>query len=75
LASYDKTKRAIQEIVDLPDRLIDLFIQLVLQNLGCLSARKRESHFGFLSDQECASMENAVKKGYAKNAASRIREI
>lgn len=67
LANYDKTKQAIQDIVDLPDRLIDLFIQLCLQNNGRLSARKRDSHFGFLTDAELANMEDAVREGYARN--------
>ena len=49
LANYDQTKKAIQEIVDMPDRKIDLFIQACLQNNGRLSARKRASHFDFLS--------------------------
>jgi hypothetical protein len=64
LASYDKTKKAIQEIIDMPDRLIDLFIQLCLQNNGSLSARKRSSHFDFLTDEELIAMEQAVKDGY-----------
>lgn len=64
LASYDRTRQAIQEIVDMPDRLIDLFIQLCLQNNGRLSAKKRESHFGFLTDAELADMEHAVRAGY-----------
>jgi hypothetical protein len=64
LASYDKTRRAIQEIIDMPDNLIDLFIQLCLQNNGRLSERKRESHFSFLSDEELREMENTVTAGY-----------
>jgi len=67
LASYDNTKQAIQEIVDMPDRLIDLFIQLCLQNNGRLSTRKRESHFSFLSDDELAGMEDAVRAGYERS--------
>ncbi|MFH0727715.1 MAG: Fic family protein [Pseudomonadota bacterium] len=67
LLNYDNTKQAIQEIVDMPDRLIDLFIQLCLQNNGRLSASKRGSHFGFLTDDEVADMENAVREGYARN--------
>ena len=61
LASYDKTKQAIQEIVDMPDRLIDLFIQLCLQDGGHLSARKRESYFSFLTDDELSNLEIAVR--------------
>ena len=67
LANYDKTKQAIQEIVDMPDRLIDLFIQLCLQNGGRISTRKRESHFEFLTDDELADMENAVQEGYERD--------
>ena len=64
LANYDKTKKAIQEIVDMPDRRIDLFIRFCLQNNGRLSARKRASHFDFLSDEEVALLEQAVQSAY-----------
>jgi hypothetical protein len=62
LANYDRTRQAIQEIVDLPDRLIDLFIQLRLQNNGHLSTSKKEAHCGFLTDDELAGMEKAVRE-------------
>jgi Fic family protein len=61
LANYDRTKEAIQEIVDMPDRQIDLFIRLCLQNNGRLSARKRASSYDFLSDDEVVRMEQAVQ--------------
>lgn len=67
LASYDKTRQAIQKIMDMPDRLIDLFIRLCLQNNGRLSSTKRESHFGFLSDDELTELEIAVRQGYARD--------
>jgi len=67
LANYDKTKRAIQEIVDMPDRQIDLFIRFCLQNNGRLSARKRASHFDFLSEDEIARMEHAMQSTYGGN--------
>jgi hypothetical protein len=66
LANYDSTKKAIQNIIDMPDRLIDLFIQLCLQNNGRLSAQKRSTHFDFLSDEELSAMEQAVRDGYNK---------
>ncbi|MFO7460036.1 MAG: Fic family protein, partial [Desulfatiglandales bacterium] len=69
LVNYDKTKKAIQEIVDMPDREIDLFIRFCLQNNGCLSARKRESRFDYLSDEEIARMELAVQTAYGSNTA------
>ncbi len=67
LACYDKTKKAIQEIVDMPDRKIDLFIRFCLQNNGRLSARKRASHFDSLSEDEIARMEHAIQSAYGSN--------
>lgn len=64
LTNYDTTKKAIQDIIDMPDRLIDLFIQLCLQGNGKLSSKKRLSHFDFLSDEELAAMEMAVKDSF-----------
>ena len=64
LENYDQTKRAIQEIVDLPDRQIDLFIRFCLQNNGRLSSRKRASHFDVLTDEEVQQMEEAVCTAY-----------
>lgn len=64
LANYDETKKAIQSIVDMPDRKIDLFIRFCLQNNGSLSARKRTSHFDFLSDKEVARIEQAIRCAY-----------
>ena len=69
LANYDETKRAIQEIVDMPDRQIDLFIRFCLQNNGRLSARKRASHFESLSEDEIARMEQAIQSAYGSNAS------
>jgi hypothetical protein len=65
LRNYDATKKALQEIVDMPDRMIDLFIRLCLQNKGVLSAAKRRSLFEKLSDDEVTRMEAAVRKGYS----------
>lgn len=64
LANYDETKKTIQEIVDMPDRQIDLFIRLCLQNNGRLSARKRTNHFNLLTNDEIGRMEEAVQNAY-----------
>ena len=70
LANYDRTKKSIREIVDMPDRRIDLFIRFCLQNNGRLSARKQESHFDFLTEVEIASLEQAVQFGYKSTISS-----
>ena len=69
LANYDRTKAAIQAIVDMPDRRIDLFIRFCLQNNCRLSGRKRASHFDFLTDEEVRQMEQAVRAVYGTGAA------
>jgi len=51
IVSYDTSKRAIQAIVDMPDREIDLFIRFVIQNGGKISINKRKKYFEFLSDK------------------------
>lgn len=71
LANYDRTKKAIQEIVDLPDRQIDLFIRFCLQNNGGLSASKRARHFESLLDQEITRMEDAIRSAYGNDTTKR----
>ena len=70
LAHYDKAKRTIQEIVDMPDRKIDLFIRFCLQNNGRLSAQKRLDHFALLSNEEIARMEQAVQTSYGSKTSN-----
>jgi hypothetical protein len=73
LANYDKTQKAIQEIVDMPDRQIDLFIRFCIQNNGQLSARKRASHFNFLSDEEITLLEQGVQSAYGSKTLNNGR--
>ena len=62
--NYDTAKSALQAIVDMPDRLIDLFIRLCAQNKGVLSASKRRNHFSILTDEEVAQMQQAIKESH-----------
>jgi hypothetical protein len=69
LAKYDQTKQALRDILDMPDRLIDLFIRLCLQGKGFLSAKKRKTHFAFLTDHELMKMEETVREKYSLHEA------
>jgi len=60
LVNYDKTKRAIQGVIDMPDKLIDLFIRILMQNNGKLSAKKKEKYFYALTDNELEDLINIV---------------
>ncbi len=66
LAVYDNAKTGIQECIDLPDRLIDLFINLCLQNNGKLSDKKHENHFSMLTQNEISKMERVVSEAFTK---------
>jgi hypothetical protein len=60
LSRYVRIKNAIMNRLDMPDRLIDLFIRLVHQNGGTLSRSKRAAHFAMLTDTEVADLERIV---------------
>jgi len=68
LANYDRARSEIQAVVDMPDRKVDLFIRLCLQNQGRLSDRKRRTHFQVLTDSEVGRMEEAVQSVYQLDA-------
>lgn len=59
LGLFDRALAGLQRIVDLPDRRARELVQLVLQNDGRLSARKR-ARFAELTDDEVAACEVAI---------------
>lgn len=62
LVNYDAAKIAVQNIIDMPDRLLDLMIKFVYQNKGTLSKNKRKQYFDMLTDEEIAEMETAIRQ-------------
>lgn len=62
---YQKSKQEIQQVVDMPDRLINLFIKCCLSNRGALSNKKRASHFSMLLNRELEEMEAILKTIWA----------
>jgi hypothetical protein len=70
LMRYDLLKKKIQEIIDMPDRLIDLFIKLCSHHQGTLSARKRADYFDFLTDQELTEMQTAFQMIYLSSKST-----
>jgi len=64
LAKHDEIRGKMRDIVELPDRVADLFVKLCRQNHGTLSNRKRElSEFSPLTDEEIAALEAVVRDG------------
>ena len=64
IAKYDEAKNALQEIIDMPDQKIDLFIRLCIQNSEKLSEKKRKNHFDLLTPDEIIQMESIIKSVY-----------
>lgn len=61
LAVFDQSKIRMREIVDMPDRKLDLFIRLSLQNRGKLSRSKR-ALFEKLTDDEIEKMSAVIQE-------------
>ncbi len=58
---YEEAKAAIQDIVDMPDKMVDQMILYLHQNKGIFPKRRRE-HFAKLTDEEIAAMQSAYRK-------------
>lgn len=74
LTRCDEIHRGIRDIIELPDRIADLFVRLVRPNGGTLSKMKRTlPEFAVLTSNEIASMKAMVRADPEKrtgNAAS-----
>ena len=68
LAQYDQFRARIQNIVDMPDRTIDLLFRFLHQNGGRLSRRAREQEFAALTDVEAATAEMAYRETFGPAA-------
>ena len=66
LIVYDRAKKAIQSIVDMPDQKIDQFVKFCLQNNGVLSSSKRRQYFDTLTDAEVSKMELLLRESILK---------
>ena len=66
LVKYDEIRSRMREIVELPDRIADLFLNLCRQNDGSLSKGKRKlEEFAPLTDEEIAKLETMIRERLA----------
>ncbi len=65
LQKFDAARESIREVVDLPDRRLDLLLKLLHQNTGKLAARKREE-FSELSHAELESIEQCYQEAFSR---------
>jgi len=69
LLAFDRARTVLNTLADWPAHSADLFIRVVHQNKGRLSAAKRESHFSWMSAAEIAAAEAAVVEAFAPPVA------
>lgn len=62
LTHYDRAKHAVEEIIVMPDKEVDLMIMSIVQNRGKLSKNKREKFFIKLTDDQVHRMELAIQQ-------------
>ena len=60
---YDEAKKEIQDIVDMPDRDINLMLIFLHQTKGVFPKRRRDQ-FSKLNDEEILKMQEVYKKIY-----------
>lgn len=69
LESYDEAREEIEKIVQLPDRLLNLFIKNCTQNSGRLSTNKQKRYFSELTDDELDRMQAVIQRVYRNREA------
>ena len=60
---FDEAKQALQQIVDMPDKLIMMMLTFLHQNKGVFPKKRRE-YFNKLTDEEIQQMQNAYRRIY-----------
>ena len=63
---YDETKRAFQNVVDMPDKDINMMIVFLHQNKGVLP-KKRRQNFSKLTDEEVKKMQEVYNQIFQLN--------
>lgn len=67
---YDEVKRALQNIVDMPDKDLNLMITFLHQNKGTVPKRRRE-RFPKLSDEEVDAMQQKFREVFELDETNR----
>jgi hypothetical protein len=65
LLGFDRARTALTGIADWPAHSLELFIRVVRQNGGMLSATKRASHFAWMTDDEVGRFQSVVERAFA----------
>ncbi len=69
LQKFDQARKAISEILDLPDRKRESLLMRLYGNNGKLSRKRREREFPELTDEEVAEIEKAYQKALSAKSS------
>ena len=64
LLGFDRARGVLAEMADWPAHSLDLFVRVVRQNGGRLSATKRASHFTWMTDEEVNRFQGIVERAF-----------
>ncbi len=64
LEAYDRFSKGLQEIVDMPERKVDLLHKFLRQQNGRLSKRARTNEFAALTDEEVVRIETLYRDSF-----------
>ena len=67
---YDEAKRVLQNVVDMPDKDLNLMITFLHQNNGIFPKKRRE-RFAKLSDEEIDTMQKKFREVFELNYADK----
>lgn len=67
LLGFDRSSKALNNFLDWPNHSMDLFIRVVQENNGRLSANKCKSHFDWMTEEEISKAEEIVCGAFAMN--------
>lgn len=67
LQRYDEFRRAIENMIEMPERTINLLFRFLSQNEGRLSQRARENEFRELTDEEAERIEGIFSETFGNS--------
>jgi hypothetical protein len=66
MANYDSFKNYMDEVYEMPDKLVSTLVRFLEQNQGMLSKRAKENEFSMLSEKEVQQIESTFAAIFIK---------
>jgi len=70
---FDRAYRSLDGLLDWPDHSLELFIRVVRQNGGVLSANKRKSFFSWMTEEEVIAAEALVSRAFLSSPGQSLK--